>query len=444
MGHALKTLGELGRGLWLEWSQTSEKYDPTDAARCWESFRPSATSFEAVFAAAQRAGWVNPSSNAAQLAKQLPASASMPASPSLVELYHAGVPDQRFLFDGRILPCKNVTTLHADGGTGKTRLTLEMAFAVALGRNLFGLSIDFSGPVLFVSAEEDGESLVRILASIAEGLYLDANDVHAALEQIHMLDLTVRSPIIYGPQRGGVYDFTDLADQIRARALELGAQLVVVDNASFTYAGPAEPAHVASYLNLFRDIVRKTGGAAIVLQHEAKNSLRTNERSHAYTGIAAWSNSVRQRLEMFSPEGGIGTRTLRVAKSNYGPTDAPGEGIRLEWRSGAFVLQQTGGIVESIRLRVDARQVLMMIDKLASAGETVSAASRSPANPAALWRRRYGRLPIPQTRFWPALEECQRKKLLETVIEKTENRKKREVLVLTDAGRNLLTTAEAA
>ncbi|MCK7581548.1 MAG: PriCT-2 domain-containing protein [Chromatiales bacterium] len=60
MGLALKPLGDQGRALWLEWSQTSEKFDPRDAARVWESFKPEGTGPAAVFAEAQRAGWVNP------------------------------------------------------------------------------------------------------------------------------------------------------------------------------------------------------------------------------------------------------------------------------------------------------------------------------------------------------------------------------------------------
>jgi hypothetical protein len=32
MGHALKALGDVGRGLWLEWSTTSDKFDAQDAA----------------------------------------------------------------------------------------------------------------------------------------------------------------------------------------------------------------------------------------------------------------------------------------------------------------------------------------------------------------------------------------------------------------------------
>jgi len=60
IGLALKGLGDAGRGLWLDWSATSEKFDAADASRTWETFRPTQTGFRAVFTAAQAAGWVNP------------------------------------------------------------------------------------------------------------------------------------------------------------------------------------------------------------------------------------------------------------------------------------------------------------------------------------------------------------------------------------------------
>lgn len=59
-GHRLKDLGDVGRGLWLEWSSTSDKYDPQADAKTWESFKPTHTGYRAIFKEAQGLGWVNP------------------------------------------------------------------------------------------------------------------------------------------------------------------------------------------------------------------------------------------------------------------------------------------------------------------------------------------------------------------------------------------------
>lgn len=62
LGLALFLLGDVGRGLWLEWSASSEKFDPLDAARTWDSFKRTQTDYRVVFAQAQRNGWVNTAS----------------------------------------------------------------------------------------------------------------------------------------------------------------------------------------------------------------------------------------------------------------------------------------------------------------------------------------------------------------------------------------------
>lgn len=72
MGMALRELGEVGRGLWLDWSQSSTKFEPLDAAKVWDSLKPSNTGYAAVFAEAQRQGWLNPASNAAREANTAP------------------------------------------------------------------------------------------------------------------------------------------------------------------------------------------------------------------------------------------------------------------------------------------------------------------------------------------------------------------------------------
>ena len=57
--HALHELGSVGFGLWNEWALRSEKYDAEDAARVWQSVKGERTGYKAIFAKAQRAGWVN-------------------------------------------------------------------------------------------------------------------------------------------------------------------------------------------------------------------------------------------------------------------------------------------------------------------------------------------------------------------------------------------------
>ncbi len=66
MGHALKELGADGFALWDNWSQGSDKYQAAEMAGRWAGFNPERTGPAAVFAEAQRHGWVNPASREAR------------------------------------------------------------------------------------------------------------------------------------------------------------------------------------------------------------------------------------------------------------------------------------------------------------------------------------------------------------------------------------------
>jgi hypothetical protein len=169
MGMALKGLGDVGRSLWLEWSQTSEKYDPQDAARVWDSFKPEYTGYAAVFAEAQRQGWVNPSARdreesspndgwqwpegtsdresggqKASLGEAKKKHAQHPAFPEMPLYGELAIkPEERS--QARLTPIclvenylyGDVAILASAGGTGKTTLILFEAAHIALG--IYGL-----------------------------------------------------------------------------------------------------------------------------------------------------------------------------------------------------------------------------------------------------------------------------------------------------------------
>ena len=165
MGHALKELGELGRELWSTWSQTSEKFDGLDAARVWDSFLPKNTGYQAVFAEAQRRGWVNPASNAAKLDSVAMAgeiSARPFAAPAVTD-----IPPRPWLL-GRWLLRGTVTTVIAPGGTGKSALMVAAALSLASAREILGKTV-WGGPkhVWLWNLEDDRDELARQIIACA-------------------------------------------------------------------------------------------------------------------------------------------------------------------------------------------------------------------------------------------------------------------------------------
>lgn len=133
MGLALHELGDQGRALWLEWSATSVKFEPSEAARRWDTFEPNRTGYQAVFAEAQRRGWVNPRSRAN--AQHGQAGGQRRQTPyELVpapDLTKAPTPI-RWLLRG-FLEAGSLNLLWGDPGTGKSLFALDWAFCLAAG-----------------------------------------------------------------------------------------------------------------------------------------------------------------------------------------------------------------------------------------------------------------------------------------------------------------------
>ncbi len=144
IGMALREIGEPGRALWIEWSQTSEKYDPKDAARVWNSFRPKETSHQAVFAEAARQGWLNPASNNAQLARTI----DIPARPfpGSIKLEFARSSDTAtlrlaYLVDP-YLPSMCAVGFFGRGATAKSSFLASMAADISANASTLWVSVE--------------------------------------------------------------------------------------------------------------------------------------------------------------------------------------------------------------------------------------------------------------------------------------------------------------
>ena len=153
MGHALVELGNTGRGLWLDWSQTSAKWQPQDAGK-WATFTGERTAYQAVFAEAQRRGWVNPKARDAELPPLLPRPDTQGERRAWLthvgELLHPP-PPLEWLIRDMLLP-ETLTMLVADPSAGKSLLALAWGASIAIGRPWLGRKVR-QGPVVYVCGE---------------------------------------------------------------------------------------------------------------------------------------------------------------------------------------------------------------------------------------------------------------------------------------------------
>lgn len=181
-GHALKSLGETGRKLWHEWSERSDKYDCETAEVKWASFKPERTGYAAIFAEAQRLGWVNPraKARAAQYADELLADGGHPLA-QFIELGDYPKPP-RWIVPGFI--AHGVVVFAGGHGVGKTTAILPLALTVAgLHEDGSPLAPAHWRHVIYIS--EDTGQAQRIVTGYRKHLGLSAELLH---ERLHLVD----------------------------------------------------------------------------------------------------------------------------------------------------------------------------------------------------------------------------------------------------------------
>ncbi len=354
MGHALWELGDAGRGLWLDWSQMSEKYELTDAARTWDSFRPTHTGYQAVFAEAQRQGWVNPRSRhagpsgprsadalgACGLGRAANASASAAPCVAPVPLSECLVDVREYVDPGSTHPCViesiipqgEVTLLAGHGGSGKSYISLKMAVHIAMGLP-FGPLATIRTRVGFFSAEDDKPELLRRVARLCRSLGVEPASLH---DWLFLLDVSERDPTLYsGNQHGGCE--TPSLDELAAFMKEYAIGLMVIDNASDTFAGQEiSRVQVRAFVRGLRTKLGRPASAVLLLAHISKAAVRSRNQGESvsddYSGSTAWHNSVRSRLSLTLDGGQCVVRHEKHNKS------AGAEPLRLDWHDGVPVL----------------------------------------------------------------------------------------------------------
>lgn len=175
MGMALKTLGDVGRGLWLEWSQVSPRYDAQQAVKKWATFQPDGRiSFRTVFHQATQAGWPNPMSGAA-----VPAPAAQEQKSPALQLLNLAELDEASKHVSwcvkHVLPADSIGVMFGAPGTFKSFIALDLALHVAHGLPWLGRKTK-QGAVIYIAAE-GGTGLMRRVKAWHEARGLDWNGI---------------------------------------------------------------------------------------------------------------------------------------------------------------------------------------------------------------------------------------------------------------------------
>jgi hypothetical protein len=425
VGSALSELGDVGRGLWLEWSQASSKYDATDAARTWESLRHDRTGYRAVFARAYKAGWTPPPMSAEDLAiiEALALSFSGPAPETafarpperalrIVELgdvLSASIAPPKHVVS-QLIPRGEPTLVGAHGGAGKTTFmaTLGAHVANAWSGDMIppfwsGFELE-PGKVVFVSLEDTAEQVRAKVRRAVEAYYLDAARV---ADNFVILDGSgTDSALAKEVLRHGKTDLEFTRAMMELEAAAEGASLIIIDNASDAFeANEISRPLVRTFMRRLKHIARENDCGMALLAHIDKDSAKYGSRGNSYSGSTAWHNSARSRLSLIP--GDDGTVELHHEKANLGPR---AKSVRLSFNQHGILLPCN----EREEATDNDSALLRCLTDAISAGEKISTAKAGVSNAFKVAKNLPG---YPTSlkgadQFWKALHRLEREKKL--------------------------------
>jgi hypothetical protein len=225
---------------------------------------------------------------------------------------------------GGWLPVPCLSSCYGGPGIGKSMIAQQLATCIVTGREFFGCAV-VPVPVLGIFAEDDDGELKRRQWRInqAFGLkFADLADLH--LEGAAGLDNMLCS------FPGGSPDIGPLYDPLVAKAKELKAGLIILDNRAQMFLGNENDRAQATYsANLAAGIARTIGGCVLLVGHDAKTP------DSEYSGSTAWDAVTRSRWWLHRVVNGKYEEpdlVLERRKTNYAPLDC----IKLAWRDGVL------------------------------------------------------------------------------------------------------------
>jgi len=281
-----------------------------------------------------------------------------------------GVPLRRWLVEGWI-PMRNVTLLSGDGATGKTTIALQLAVSCAVGRNdWFGGLIDESGPVLFLTAEEERDEVHYRLSKIVDYYQIE----FAALTNLHIHCAAGEDCLLGNTNKLGLFHASERYEQLKILLATLHPKLVILESSADLYGGNEnDRSSVRQFIRLLRALAIEFDCAVVLISHPSIAGLQSGTGTSGTTG---WNNAVRSRLyfqydkEKDDEEADTDFRLLKVMKANYAPK---GGTTRLEYDDGIFRLPKTAAEYAKQKEEDQIDEVfLTILRRLTKQGRTVS------------------------------------------------------------------------
>lgn len=295
---------------------------------------------------------------------------------NLRELSEQEIPPFHWFVPGWLSP--HATLLSGKGGVGKSLASLQMAVALAAGRQFLGAAVP-PLHVLLWSCEEDIHEMHRRLARICDYYEIRMADLADTLfiDCRHGLDNTLMT------QEFGRPMWTPLAGYMREQVNDLRADVMIGDNLAHMYACSENDRHpVTVFASWLSGLVTDRPFCPLLIGHVAKIG------GSEYSGSTAWENAVRMRWYLGDklPEeeakvqdkeetpGNL--RFLCKRKTNYDSKDY----IRFTMSGDGLLIPEDVGAESGLMAQARARRARdVVLRGVAKLGEMGMIASESPS-----------------------------------------------------------------
>lgn len=288
---------------------------------------------------------------------------------SIADMFDRPAPPREWIVDG-LIPDNIVGVLAAGGGTGKSFLCLQLAFAVATGRNFLGFPVSNPGNVLILNAEDDRDEIHRRVESIVTRARKDGEfDEYTerdAKERVRVLSLVGENNRIT-ECNGNAISRTNFVDRLEAMIGEREIKLLVIDPLS-RFRGGEENSndHMTYFIEAVEQLRQRLDTTVLVVHHFNKQGLKDQHlASTALRGGSGLNDGIRFALAMAtmtkdrSEAYGIHPDEARMyvrmdsVKGNYGE---PWEGMWLRRAEGGVLVKADIQEVDATEWRQDRKE----------------------------------------------------------------------------------------
>lgn len=327
------------------------------------------------------------------------------------------------------LPEGTVTLLSANGGVGKSNLSLQLGVALATGAKFMDIDTKPSR-VLVLSGEDEARTVHFRVANICRD---QGVDMASLAGRMAVYDLTQADCVLWKDGHP-----TERMQWLADQAVRMRAEVIVIDNASDVFAdNENDRTTVRGFMRALALIAHVTRAAVLLLAHVDKASVRMgagSDTNSTFSGSTAWNNSARSRWAMVRDGQVV---SLRHEKCNLGPLQ---DELRFEFDTSAKVFKRfgtnPGAAVATALVRNGQRAaILRLLAESEKAGQRLSmiAQANNNAYTALKGSPQFPRLE--RRDFFSMLFELQRDGLLTEEEYIRDNRGKAKKLALTEIGR---------